>query len=101
MTDIADRVRQIIVDHFAKVRNVDPSRVVPNARLVEDLGADSLDLVELVFLLEDQFDREISEGETAKLITVGEVIALIERECRGRNCQVGALGPGAFPAPTM
>ena len=53
-------------------------RVVPGARLVEDLGADSLDLVEIVFALEDQFGREISETEVEKVGTVADVVALIE-----------------------
>ena len=80
MTDIADRVRQIIVDHFTKVRHIDASRVVPDAHLVEDLGADSLDLVEILFSLEDQFDREISEDQMTKLATVRDIITLIEHE---------------------
>jgi acyl carrier protein len=54
--------------------------VVPDARLVEDLDADSLDLVEIVFALEDQFGREIAEEETERLLTVANVIALIERD---------------------
>jgi acyl carrier protein len=77
MTEIADQVRQIISDHF-KARNIDASRVVLGAHLVGDLGADSLDLVEIVFALEDQFGREIGEEETERLVTVGDVIALIE-----------------------
>ena len=77
----SDRVRQIVVDHFRKVRHIDPSHVLPDARLIEDLNADSLALVEIVFLLEDEFGREISEDQTAKLLTVGDVISLIEGEC--------------------
>jgi acyl carrier protein len=77
MTEIADRVRQIIANHF-RARNIDPARVVPAARLVEDLGADSLDLVEIVFALEDQFGREIGDEETERLVAVADVIALIE-----------------------
>jgi len=80
MTDTADRVRQIIVDHFTKIRGVEASRIVPDARLVEDLNADSLDLVEILFSIEDQFGREMSEVQAAKLVTVRDVIALIERE---------------------
>jgi acyl carrier protein len=67
----------MIVDHF-KARNIDPARVLPGAHLVEDLGADSLDMVEIVFALEDQFGREISETEIEKVGTVGDVMALIE-----------------------
>jgi len=80
MTDIGDRVRQIIVDHFTKARHIDASHIVSDARLLEDLNADSLDLVEIFFSLEDEFEREISEDQAAKLVTVGDVIALIKRE---------------------
>jgi len=81
MTEIADRVRQIVSNHF-RARNIDPARVIPGASLAEDLGADSLDLVEIVFALEDQFGREISEEEAEQLLTVADVIALIEGEPR-------------------
>jgi acyl carrier protein len=83
MPDLSDRVRQIIVDHFASVRHVDAehidhSRVVPDTRMVEDLGADSLDLAEIVFSLEDHFGCEIGEDEVARVITVGDIVALIQ-----------------------
>jgi acyl carrier protein len=77
MSVIADKVRQIISDHF-KAREIDPSHVVPEAHLVEDLGADSLDIVETVFAVEDQFGHEIGEEETEGLVTVADLIALIE-----------------------
>jgi acyl carrier protein len=80
MTDTADRVRQIIVDHFMKIRPIDAAVVVPNARLLEDLHADSLDLVESFFLLEDEFGLEVSEDQAASLVTVGDIITLIEGE---------------------
>ena len=54
------------------------SRVVPNARLVEDLGADSLDLVDIVFSLEDHFGCEIAEEDVARVVTVGDVVELIQ-----------------------
>jgi acyl carrier protein len=78
MTDTADRVRQIIVGHFTKIRPVDAAAVVPDARLLEDLHADSLDLVEISFLLEDEFGREVSEDQAGSLVTVGDIITLIE-----------------------
>jgi acyl carrier protein len=52
---------------YHEARHVGRARIVPGARLVEDLGADSLDLVELVFALQDQFGREIGEDETERL----------------------------------
>jgi acyl carrier protein len=66
-----------ISDHF-KAIEIDPSHVVPEAHLVEDLGADSLDIVETVFAVEDQFGHEIGEEETEGLVTVADLIALIE-----------------------
>lgn len=79
MTKIADFIREIISDHF-KTRQIGPASVVSDARLVEDLGADSLDLVEIAFALEDQFGREFAEEETERILTVGDIIALVERE---------------------
>jgi acyl carrier protein len=63
-----------ISDHF-KAIEIDPSHVVPEAHLVEDLGADSLDIVETVFAVEDQFGHEIGEEETEGLVTVADLIA--------------------------
>jgi acyl carrier protein len=85
LRDVSDQVRQIIIDHFASVKHVDVrhadlSLVVPHARLIEDLSADSLDLMEIVFALEDEFGREITEGDLAKVETVGHLIELIERQ---------------------
>ena len=79
MTEIADRVRKIVLDHFAMVRGIDPARVVPAAHLVNDLDADSLDIIEIVCSIEEQFGREIPEDEMERLVTVGDVIALIDR----------------------
>ena len=80
MTDTADHIHKIIADHFARVRGIDAARVVPSAHFVNDLDADSLDVIEIVFSLEEQFGREIAEHELDKLVTVADVIALIERE---------------------
>jgi acyl carrier protein len=74
MADIFDRVKRIIVDRLG----VDESEVTPEASFKEDLGADSLDVVELVMELEDEFDMEISDEDAEKITTVGEVIEYIQ-----------------------
>ena len=74
MSEVLDRVKRIIVDRLG----VDESEVTPEASFKDDLGADSLDIVELVMELEDEFDLEISDEDAEKITTVGEVIAYIE-----------------------
>lgn len=74
MSDVLDRVKRIIVDRLG----VDESEVTPEASFKDDLGADSLDIVELVMELEDEFDLEISDEDAEKITTVGEVISYIE-----------------------
>lgn len=74
MADTFERVKKIIVERLS----VDPSKVTMEASFKEDLGADSLDVVELVMELEDQFDLEISDEDAEKISTVGEVVAYIE-----------------------
>jgi len=71
---VADRVKEIIVEQLG----VNPEQVVPEAKFVEDLGADSLDTVELVMALEEEFNAEIPDEEAEKLTTVGEAVAYIE-----------------------
>jgi acyl carrier protein len=74
MADTFDRVKKIIVDRLG----VDESKVTMEASFKEDLGADSLDVVELVMELEDEFDLEISDEDAEKISTVGEVVNYIE-----------------------
>jgi len=71
---IEERVREIVVEQL----NVKPEQVTPEARFVEDLGADSLDVVELVMAFEEEFGHEIPDEEAEKLQTVGDVIKYIE-----------------------
>ena len=71
--DVFERVKKIIVDRL----DVEESQVVPSASFKEDLGADSLDVVELVMELEDEFDMEISDEEAEKISTVQEVVDYI------------------------
>jgi acyl carrier protein len=69
-----DLVQGIIVELLA----VDPSKVVKEARFREDLGADSLDLVELIMAFEEKFGAEISDEDAQKILTVGEAVKYID-----------------------
>jgi acyl carrier protein len=71
----ADRVKQIIVEQLG----VDAEKVVPSATFVDDLGADSLDTVELIMAIEEEFDCEIPEEEAANISTVQEVMDFVDK----------------------
>jgi acyl carrier protein len=71
----ANRVKKIIISQL----NVSEEQVTPAASFIDDLGADSLDQVELVMALEEEFDTEIPEEEAEKLQTVGSVIEYVEK----------------------
>lgn len=71
---VFERVKKIIVDQLG----VDEAKVVPEARFREDLGADSLDLVELIMAFEEEFGGEISDEEAQGIKTVGQAIAYLE-----------------------
>ncbi len=74
MSEIADRVKAIIVDKLA----VDENEVTPEASFTTDLGADSLDTVELIMELEKDFEISIPEEDAQKIQTVGDAVAYIE-----------------------
>jgi acyl carrier protein len=71
---IEQKVKEIIVEQLG----VNPEQVTPEAKFIEDLGADSLDTVELVMALEEEFGQEIPDEEAEKLQSVGDVIKYIE-----------------------
>jgi acyl carrier protein len=73
---IEEKVKGIIVEQLG----VEESEVVPEAKFVDDLGADSLDIVELVMALEEGYDIEISDEEAEKIVTVGDAIAFIKNQ---------------------
>ena len=70
-----EKLQQII----AEVLNVDASEVMPGTTFTEDLGADSLDLYQIILGVEDAFDIEIPQEEAEKIVTVAEAIDLIQR----------------------
>ena len=71
---VEQKVRDIVVEQL----QVKPEQVTPEAKFIEDLGADSLDVVELVMALEEEFGNEIPDEEAEKLTTVGDVIKYVE-----------------------
>jgi acyl carrier protein len=71
---IEEKVKDIIVEQLG----VNPEQVTPPASFIEDLGADSLDTVELVMAFEEEFSVEVPDDDAEKLQTVGDVIAYIE-----------------------
>lgn len=73
MSDIADRVKKIVVEHLG----VDAAKVVEGASFIDDLGADSLDTVELVMAFEEEFSVEIPDDAAEKIQTVGDAVAFI------------------------
>ena len=74
MSDIADRVKNIVVEHLG----VDADKVVEGASFIDDLGADSLDTVELVMAFEEAFDVEIPDDKAETILTVGDAISHLE-----------------------
>jgi acyl carrier protein len=71
---IEQRVKDIIVEQLG----VNANQVTPEARFIEDLGADSLDTVELIMALEEEFGIEVPDEQAEKLLTVGDVVKYIE-----------------------
>jgi len=73
--DVAQKVKSIITEQLG----VDEKEVVANASFIDDLGADSLDTVELVMALEEEFNIEISDQDAEKITKVGEAVEYIEK----------------------
>ena len=76
MSAVADKVKKIVVENLS----VSEDQVTPEARFIEDLGADSLDLVELVMAFEEEFGSDIPDEDAEKLTTVGSAIEYIEKK---------------------
>lgn len=75
MSDISSRLAQIVAEHLG----VDLDRVVPEASFVDDLGADSLDPIELIMLFEEEFGVEIPNHEEENILTVGDAVSFIQQ----------------------
>ena len=74
--DVGDKVKKMVADHLG----VDETKVTEEANFIDDLGADSLDTVELVMAFEEEFGSEISDSEAEKILTVGDAIKFIENK---------------------
>ena len=74
MSDIEDRVKKIVVEHLG----VEDSKIQSDSKFIDDLGADSLDTVELVMAFEEAFDVEIPDEKAETILTVGDAIAHLE-----------------------
>ena len=75
MSDIAERVKKIVVEHLG----VEPEKVQDNANFIDDLGADSLDTVELVMAFEEEFNVEIPDDAAETIVTVGDAVRFLEK----------------------
>ena len=74
--DVGDKVKKMVADHLG----VDETKVTDEANFIDDLGADSLDTVELVMAFEEEFGSDISDSEAEKILTVGDAIKFIENK---------------------
>ena len=75
MSDTAERVKKIVVEQLG----VDAEKVVPTASFIDDLGADSLDTVELVMAFEEEFGVEIPDDAAETILTVGDAVKFLEK----------------------
>ena len=74
MSEIQDQVKKIVVDHLG----IDESKVIPEAKFIDDLGADSLDTVELVMAFEEEFGIEIPDDAAENIQSFGDAVKFIE-----------------------
>ncbi len=75
MSDVAERVKKIVVEHLS----VEADKVTENANFIDDLGADSLDIVELVMAFEEEFNVEIPDDAAETIVTVGDAVKFLEK----------------------
>ena len=75
MSETADRVKKIVVEHLG----VEQEKVTEDASFIDDLGADSLDIVELVMAFEEEFGIEIPDDAAESIVTVGDAVKFIEK----------------------
>ena len=77
MSDVAEKVKKIISEHLGID---DMEKITEDAKFIDDLGADSLDTVELVMAFEEEFGSEISDSDAEKILTVGDAVKFIENK---------------------
>jgi acyl carrier protein len=78
MSDIGERVKKIVVEHLG----VEADKVTENASFIDDLGADSLDTVELVMAFEEEFGCEIPDDAAETILTVGDAVKFLEKSAK-------------------
>ncbi len=78
MSDIAERVKKIVVEHLG----VEESKALPTASFIDDLGADSLDTVELVMAFEEEFNIEIPDDAAEKILTLQDAVNFIQQNAK-------------------
>jgi acyl carrier protein len=81
MSDVAERVKKIVVEHLG----VEADKVTENASFIDDLGADSLDTVELVMAFEEEFGIEIPDEDAEKITRVKEAVEYIESHAKSKK----------------
>tara|TARA_Y100000992_G_scaffold238603_1_gene169346 strand:- start:9 stop:317 length:309 start_codon:yes stop_codon:yes gene_type:complete len=74
--DISSKVKKIVADHLG----IDEAKVTEESSFIDDLGADSLDTVELVMAFEEEFGSEISDSDAEKILTVGDAVKFIDNK---------------------
>lgn len=79
MSDIGERVKKIVIEHLG----VEEAKVTESASFIDDLGADSLDTVELVMAFEEEFGVEIPDDAAEKILTIQDAIKFIEENAQG------------------
>jgi acyl carrier protein len=78
---VEDKIREIIIEQLG----VAAEEVVPEASFIDDLGADSLDIVELVMAIEEEFGLEIPDEDAERMQNIGDVISYVEERTAGRD----------------
>jgi acyl carrier protein len=78
MSDIGERVKKIVIEHLG----VEPDKVTEQASFIDDLGADSLDTVELVMAFEEEFGCEIPDDAAETILTVGDAVKFLEKNAK-------------------
>ena len=76
MSDVSEKVKKIVADHLG----VEEEKVTNEASFIDDLGADSLDTVELVMAFEEEFNCEIPDDAAETILTVGDAISFLEKQ---------------------